>query len=186
MKYLFNALILVIALCSCSNEGSKVETYSGTKIEGGDKGVYHIQSNKLSMESVGNGPYSNSGSGSSMVTHDIYLNSNTGVLEIKGPKINTKIQLVDEVKNGNRNAFSYMSIDDRKKNDSNALNTFIVFYYEFDEEKLDVDSKVAAVALVTDNKNGTSLLERLYLPLESFYVFKKMIVNVRGSGNFWY
>lgn len=79
-----------------------------------------------------------------------------------------------------------MSIDDRKKNDSNALNTFIVFYYEFDEEKLDVDSKVAAVALVTDNKNGTSLLERLYLPLESFYVSKKMIVNVRGSGNFWY
>ena len=51
MKYLFNVLILVIALCSCSNEGSKVETYSGTKIEG-NKGVYHFQSNELLIKLV--------------------------------------------------------------------------------------------------------------------------------------
>lgn len=187
MKYLFNVLILVIALCSCSNEGSKVETYSGTKIEGGDKGVYHIQSNKLSMESVGNGPYDNSDNGISRITHDIYFNSNTGVLEIKGPKVNTKVQLVDEMDNGRSNTFSYMSIDDRKKSDPNVLNTFVELYYNFDKSKPDLDSKGATVALITNNKNNTSLLEALYLPLGSFYVFKRMIVNIsRTADSYWY
>ena len=177
MKYLFNVLILVIALCSCNNEGSKVETYSGTKIEG-NKGVYHFQSNELLINLVGNGPYDNSDNGISRITHDIYFNSNTGVLEIKGPKVNTKVQLVDEMDNGRSNTFSYMSIDDRKKSDPNVLNTFVELYYNFDKSKPDLVSKGATVALITNNKNNTSLLEALYLPLGSFYVFKRMIVNI--------
>lgn len=181
MKYLFNVLILVIALFSCSNEGSKVGTYSGTKIEGNNEGVYHFQSDELLVKLMGNGPYDNSDNGTSRITHDIYFNSNTGVLEIKGPKVNTRVQLVDEMDNGESYTFSYMSIDDRKKSDPNVLNTFVELYYKFDKSKPNLDGKAATVALVTNNKNNTSLLEALYLPLGSFYVFKRMIVSIHKT-----
>lgn len=188
MKHLFNVLILVIALCSCSNDGNNKDNHS--LVSGGE--VYHIKSNSMSSKHLSNDSYGYEGSTQnethSDVTHDIYLHKNTGVIEIKGPKINTKIHVVDKIRGEkSKGSYRFMSIDDSKMGDSGILFTYIDFHYEFNGDDIRLDNKNAGILLITINKDDTVDISTLYLPFESFYTYRRMIMEVNNtSTNSWY
>lgn len=182
MKHLFNVLILVIALCSCSNDGNNKDNHS--LVSGGE--VYHLKSDLISSRHMNDDTYSEyersiRDATNSDVTHDIYFHRGTGVVEIKGPKVNTKIHVVDKARSEDKGSYRFMSIDESKKEDSNTLFTYIEFHYRFDGSNIELNNKIAGISLITINKDDTVDISVFYLSFESFYTYRRVIREVNDT-----